>query len=95
MIIDIKDTLTLDDNKDYVVVSKIEYQNQVYFYLTDVDNTDVKFYFQKRIDELTELEDQELIKTLLPLFIEEAKKQCTPEELKIMSAAINVVATEE
>ena len=35
MIINIKDTLTLDDNNEYVVISKINYESKNYYYLLD------------------------------------------------------------
>ena len=35
MNIEIKDTLTLDDDKSYVVVSKVNYQNNTYLYLIE------------------------------------------------------------
>ena len=31
--IDIKDVLTLDDKNEYVVVSKINYESKIYYYL--------------------------------------------------------------
>ena len=73
MIINIKDTLTLDDNNEYVVVSKINSYDKNYFYLIDKnDNSNVKFCYQDN-DELVELNDKELVTRLLPLFVENAK----------------------
>lgn len=73
MIIDMKDTLTLDDNNDYVVVSKVNVDDKNYFYLIDKnDNSNVKFCYQDN-DELVELNDKELVTRLLPLFVENAK----------------------
>ena len=73
MIINIKDTLTLDDNNEYVVVSKVNADNRNYFYLIDKnDNSNVKFCYQDN-DELVELNDKELVTRLLPLFVENAK----------------------
>ena len=73
MIINIKDTLTLDDNNDYVVVSKVIVDDKNYFYLIDKnDNSNVKFCYQDN-DELVELNDKELVTRLLPLFVENAK----------------------
>lgn len=73
MIINIKDTLTLDDNNEYVVVSKISVDDKNYFYLIDKnDNSNVKFCYQDN-DELVELNDKELVTRLLPLFVENAK----------------------
>ena len=73
MIINMKDTLTLDDNNEYVVVSKINVDDMNYFYLIDKnDNSNVKFCYQDN-DELVELNDKELVTRLLPLFVENAK----------------------
>ena len=73
MIINIKDTLTLDDNNEYVGVSKINDDDKNYFYLIDKnDNSNVKFCYQDN-DELVELNDKELVTRLLPLFVENAK----------------------
>ena len=73
MTINIKDTLTLDDNNEYVVVSKISVDGKNYFYLIDKnDNSNVKFCYQDN-DELVELNDKELVTRLLPLFVENAK----------------------
>ena len=73
MIINIKDTLTLDDNNEYVVVSKVNADNRNYFYLIDKnDNANVKFCYQDN-DELVELNDKELVTRLLPLFVENVK----------------------
>lgn len=75
MIINIKDTLTLDDNNEYVVVSKANADNRNYFYLIDKnDNSNVKFCYQDN-DELVELNDKELVTRLLPLFVENAKEE--------------------
>lgn len=75
MIINIKDTLTLDDNNEYVVVSKINVDNMNYFYLIDKNNmTSVKFCYQDN-DELVELNDKELVRRLLPLFIENSMQE--------------------
>lgn len=73
MIINMKDTLTLDDNNEYVVVSKANVDDKNYFYLIDKnDNSNLKFCYQDN-DELVELNDKELVTRLLPLFVENAK----------------------
>ena len=47
MTINIKDTLTLDDNNEYVVVSKINVDDKNYFYLIDKnDNSNLNFDFK-------------------------------------------------
>lgn len=75
MTINIKDTLTLDDNNEYVVVSKLNYENKNYFYLLDKNNNDnVKFCYEDN-EELVEIDDKELTTKLLPLFVEIAQKE--------------------
>lgn len=68
MLININDLITLDDNNEYVVVSKCEFENKVYFYIVDInDNSNLKFCYLNN-DEFIELSDGELVKKLLPLF---------------------------
>ena len=75
MIINIKDTLTLDDNNEYVVISKIYYENKNYYYLLDKNNEEnVKFCYEDN-EELVEIDDKELTTKLLPLFVETAQKE--------------------
>jgi hypothetical protein len=75
MIINIKDTLTLDDNNEYVVISKINYESKNYYYLLDKNNNDnFKFCYEDN-DELVEIDDKELTTKLLPLFVEAAQKE--------------------
>lgn len=75
MIINIKDILTLDDNNEYVVVSKVIYDNKNYFYLLDKNNEqNVKFCYEDN-EELVEIDGKELTTKLLPLFVEKTKKE--------------------
>ncbi len=75
MIIKIKDILTLDDNNEYVVISKINHENKNYYYLLDRNNLkNVKFCYEDN-EELVEINDKELITKLLPLFVKIAQKE--------------------
>ena len=75
MIINIKDTLTLDDNNEYVVISKINYESKNYYYLLDKNNKEnFKFCYEDK-EELVEVDDKQLATKLLPLFVEVAKKE--------------------
>ncbi len=75
MIINIKDTLLLNDNNEYVVISKINYDNKNYYYLLDKNNnSNVKFCYEDN-EELVEMNDKELTTKLLPLFVEAAQKE--------------------
>ncbi len=75
MIINIKDILTLDDNKEYVVISKINYDNKNYYYLLDKNSNDNPKFCYEDNDELVEIDDKDLTTKLLPLFIEAARKE--------------------
>ncbi len=75
MTINIKDTLTLDDNNEYVVISKINYESKNYYYLLDKNNKEnFKFCYEDN-EELVEIEDKKLNTKLLSLFVEAAKKE--------------------
>jgi len=72
--IDVKDVLTFADKNDYVVVSKINYENKIYYYLVDINKNDnLKFCYEDN-NELVEIEDKELTTKLLPLFLEASKE---------------------
>ena len=73
MNIGMKDVLKLDDNNEYVVVSKIYYSGKDYLYLIDVNNSaNLKFCY---VDDgyVVEISDKELNTKLLPLFYEKVK----------------------
>lgn len=72
--INIKDTLVLDDDNEYVVVSKANYNDKIYYYIINNKyNSDFKFCYQEN-DELVEIEDDKLIKELIPLFFNGVKE---------------------
>lgn len=74
MMIDIKDVLTLDDKNEYVVVSKINYNDKTYYYLIDKNvNSNIKFCYQDG-EELVEFNDKQLTTKLLPLFLQAIKE---------------------
>ena len=67
--INIKDSLILDDDNEYVVVSKVNYNKKEYYYILDkYNNSNYKFCYLDN-DELVEVQDDNLIKTLLPLLL--------------------------
>ena len=75
MTINIKDLLLLDDDNEYVVVSKVNYENKNYYYLIDKnDLTNIKFCYEET-DKLIELNDKVLTTKLLPLFLEASKDE--------------------
>lgn len=84
MSIDIKDIITLSDEKNYVVVSKIDYDEDIYYYLTDVDdNVNTKFLVQnkERSESLLEVKDAELLQKLFPMFLKKTKESINLEDL--------------
>ncbi len=77
--INVRDTLVLDDDNEYVVVSKTTYNDEIYYYILDKNNNEnFKFCYQVN-DELIEIEDDALIKNLIPLFFENAKEEILGE----------------
>ena len=83
--------VTLSDDKEYVVTSKAEYEGKIYYYFVDInDNKNIKFLLEDG-DELEEVDDDELVRKLLPLFLENVK-QIVPEE--VLDEAKNMVTPE-
>lgn len=81
MNIDIKDIITLDDDKEYVVVSKVNYKDKTYFYIVDTNisegnNEDGSTGFKilrlnKENQKLVEFNDENLVRELIPIFFKE------------------------
>ena len=69
MTIDIKDIITLDDNKKYVVTSKTSYENKDYYLLLDKDEKSEYLICYLENNELIETEDKDLNTKLLELFL--------------------------
>ena len=66
--IEIKDSLILSDNNEYVVASKTDYNDNTYLYLVDINNnTNIKFCRLDN-DRVIEIKDEKLLKKLAPLF---------------------------
>lgn len=76
MSIDIKDVITLNDNNEYIVVSKLEYENELYFYIININNdSDIKFLkLNHKNNKLIEFNNSQVLHKLLPLFLKEASK---------------------
>lgn len=81
MNIDIKDVITLDDDNEYVVVSKVDYKDDTYFYIVNTNisednNEEGKEGFKilklnKDNQKLAEFDDENLVRILIPLFFKE------------------------
>ena len=82
---DIKDLVTLSDDKEYIVVSKVVYESKTYYYLLEnIDYSNVKFLVENG-EELKSVKDKELILKLLPLFIQATNETITEEEMEIIN----------
>lgn len=72
MIIKKGSLITLSDNKKYLVLSKVNYNDLVYLYLSSVENEPVqKVCIEESTDDkiiLSVVNDKKLIKELVPLF---------------------------
>ena len=56
--INIKDSLILDDDNEYVVVSKVKHNEKEYYYILDkYNNSNYKFCYLDN-DELVEVQDE-------------------------------------
>ena len=73
MNINIKDVVVLDDNNEYIVISKINYENKNYYYLVDKNNSENLMFCYEDNEDLVELNDNNLITKLLPLFLQACK----------------------
>ena len=64
----------MDDDNEYIVVSKVNYKGLIYYYLLDKnDNSNIKFCYEDNVnEELVEIDDKVLITKLLPLFLKES-----------------------
>ena len=71
--IDVNDVILLSDNCEYDVVSKAEYNNKIYYYLTDTKNNgNLKFLYLDN-NELVEVKDFDTIKCISPILIDNYK----------------------
>ena len=70
---EIRDIITLDDNNNYIIASKIKYNDKNYYYLVDVNKSDNLMFCYEDKGDLVEINDKKLTTKLLPLFCAEAK----------------------
>ena len=72
--IDVRDIITLKDNK-YMVISKVELEGKLYFYIANVEkNEDFKFCYLED-DYLVEINDSNLVQKLIPMFTDQAMNE--------------------
>jgi len=86
MRIEIKDVITLSDDNSYVVVSKTNYEDNMYYYLIDkTNNENIKFCIEKTENKaFLEVHDKNLIQQLLPLFLKSTSSTLTKEDLELI-----------
>lgn len=70
---EIRDVVVFDDDKEYVIASKVDYNNKTYLYLSDVNNSGKVMFGYLDNDDIVEIKDSKLIKELLPMFLESSK----------------------
>lgn len=75
--------IEFDENDKWIVVSEKEIDGIKYLYLIKIDNTEenvmdemkiVKSYLKDDIEYMEDVEDKELLKKILPIFIPESKE---------------------
>jgi len=80
MKLEINKVVTLGNNEEYLIVDKIEYGNQEYYYIAELNDegTDIKDNYKivcatYKDDQiyLDEVLGEEKLKTILPLFVKE------------------------
>ena len=75
--IDISDTITLDDDKEYVVTGKTLYEDLEYVSLLNTKDYSMKFgvLVEDQIVMLDNEEDKEIIERLLPLLLQSVSQE--------------------
>lgn len=89
MNIEIEDVLTLDDDKDYIVVSKAVIEDINYYYLIEnSDKPSVMFCYEDK-DELVDITDSEKIRKIVPYLYKSIRNKIDPEKLKKLENSLN------
>ena len=87
MNIEIRDSLTLNGDKEYNVISKITVDGEIHYLLVEKlggHERDIKFCKEHEGANLEIITDEEYNAELLPLFIQEAMKHVTTEEYELL-----------
>lgn len=76
---EIYDVITLEDNKEYVILDIVDYQDNKYLYCVEIDKDEnpIDEYIVAKLISPTEVEeviDEELLKNLAKLFEEDMLK---------------------
>lgn len=90
--IEIKDIITLSNQKQYVVPSKANLESKIYYLLINEDNIkDIILVYQKDENNVTIVNNDIIFKQLIPLFLKETRKSITDEDLKIIFELENMI----
>lgn len=89
MNIEIEDILTLDDDKNYIVVSKANIENINYYYLVQDSDTPTTIFCYEDKDELVEIIDAEKIREIIPYLYKAIRNKIAPEKLKELEKSLN------
>ncbi len=90
--IEIKDIITLSNQKQYVVASKANFESKIYYLLINEDNIkDIILVYQKDENNVTIVNNDIIFKQLIPLFLKETRKSITDEDLKIIFELENMI----
>lgn len=73
MEIRINSIIILDDDKKYIVVSKVNYKGKIYLYIIEKDNPANLRICEQIDDDLIDIEDEKLINDILIPFYKEAR----------------------
>lgn len=65
--------ITLDNDKKYVLIEKITYQNEEYLYLTNIENVLENMIVLLKDNKVEKILDKEKIQILVKLFEEKIK----------------------
>ena len=69
--LNVGDTVILEDKNEYVIASKVTYDNKLYYYMIDINEpSNLKFCYEDNED-LVETKDSKTIQALLPLFVKD------------------------
>ena len=71
--IEIRDSLVLDNNLEYIVTSKANYENKQYLLLVNPETNDLKFGYESN-GNFIETDNKALMRKLMPSFYRETKK---------------------
>lgn len=88
MHINIHDRITLSNHKKYIVISKIYYEGDYYYYLLDMETRkDIKICYENTKNQsMVEIRNKEIMQKLFPLFLK--KSQETIAEMVVNSGEI-------